>query len=188
MLSLKNRFFNIAVVSFTLTSALLIAIHLSGSDEGLSSKASLSSSLTVTLSGGSNYRGRETRIFNNSIEFGQVSFTDPDLIDNGDAFIEKQYMVLEAIVEMEISGNGFSSGEVTAYRIIPTSESFEKVMTSGVKWGTANAIEIPFTPSTSKISEIQKDTTKMPLRFLYFINRTQFGTLVDTITLTVNVL
>ncbi len=147
-------------------------------------KANVSSSLSVSLEGSRNYRGRETRIFNDNINFGSVSFLNPDLVSNGDAFRESSYLILEASLNMTVVGNGYTQGQIVASRRVSTSESFYKACSSTSNIGTENSVDIPFEPSVTQIRTFDTKTTDIPIRFLYYIDRSQAGSFTDTINLT----
>ncbi|MFH1874311.1 MAG: hypothetical protein ABH859_03885 [Pseudomonadota bacterium] len=152
--------------------------------QSFAASADVSSSLSISLEGGRNYRGRDTRIFNNNLNFGSVSFLNPDLINNGDAFLENSYLILEATLKMTIVGNGYTQGQILANRQISTSETFSKVRSSTSDLGTENSIDILFEPSVTQIKTFDTNTTELSIRFLYYIDRSQSGSFADTINLT----
>jgi len=188
---LNNSYFfrligKISFITFFITLTAISVKPLAGENQPFNTAANVSPSLSLSFTGLRNYRGRQTFIFNDRIDFGEVSFINYKDIDNGDAFLENQYLILDAVIGLNINGSGYTNGQITANRKIITDKAFDQVRFSTHDRGTANSTDIPLDPNTVRIKTFDSNVSQIPLRFLFYINRSQTGRLSDTVQLTIN--
>src|SRR3989338_4118254 len=86
--------------------------------------AQLTPTIQLTLEGGSNQFGKRTSIVNNSLDFGSVTFTHPELTSNGDAFLEDGLLKLEAIFDVGVVLSGTNSVALSLSRLRSSTNPF----------------------------------------------------------------
>ena len=82
--------------------------------------------LQLSLAGGTNPLGKKTFFSGNTIDFGAVTFTQPELITNGDAYLEIGKLRLEAVLNMNLVFGGVASVTLDLTKLKASANSFRE--------------------------------------------------------------
>lgn len=140
--------------------------------------ADVSTGIQLSLTGGSNQSGKITRVFANSIDFGSVSFITPELIANGDAYVENNHLMLEAIVTVGMVFNGATSASMTLKRLRASANPFYETYYSLQMNRQDVKTTIEEDPLQSTLGTFTEQTD-LSLRLVFEISPQQKGHLTD---------
>lgn len=132
----------------------------------------------LTLTGGDNGTGKLTRIIGNSINFGVVTFTKPELISNGDAYLSDGKLHLEAVIDLSLEFGGANAINLDITKLSTSGNAFESTSFSLSTNRGDNLLPIYDYPRQNRIGNFTQsaDTT---LRMVFVINPQQHGRLSD---------
>lgn len=149
--------------------------------------ATASSSIELSIDGGVNQFGKRTVVVGNAIDFGNVSFTHPELIANGDAYLENGYLRLEAIFEVGLVFGGATAVDLTLKKIDPSQHSFHNTHYS-LSTNRSDILEpIYEDPRSNHLTRLVSSST-LALRTVMEISPQQQGRLADRFRLEANAL
>lgn len=150
------------------------------SDAGLF--AQVNPSLSLKVEGGVNDQGRATIITGGQVSFGNVTFTEPQLIGNGDAFLDNQFRLhIEATLKVTVTSGGIDRANVELSRLPGSPNPFANFLFSnGIRREDAMQA-IPTTPEKILIRTIQKGGDSFSLRILGVIEPSQSGAFSETV-------
>lgn len=138
-------------------------------------------SVTLNIGGAVNARGRRTVLTGSSINFGNVLFSQPQLITNGDAFLdEDKYLNLEATLELEGVFGGVSSLSFFISRLSPSTSSFSKLLYSLGTRRSDQVFAVPVFPERRALRESVTTADPFKIRVIGVIQPTQTGALFST--------
>ena len=154
-------------------------------DTKLEMGATVIPSILVTLEGGRNARGKSTAFISNQIDFGNVSFINPDNIANGDAFRQGNNLILEAVLNVSIDFNGADNVSLSLSKLKTSINSFAKSSFSLLNSIDGPSSKILEYPRSSRIATLHEPSTLM-LRLLFDISPQQTGRIYDQFQLEVS--
>jgi hypothetical protein len=135
-------------------------------------------SIELSISEGMNELGKKTFFSGNSIDFGSVSFTHPEKISNGDAFLENGTLKLEAVVNAGIIFSGATAVTLDLKKMKLSQNSFQNAYYS-LSASRANTPSVIFQdPQSNRLASITNPTT-IPLRMVLEISPQQSGYISD---------
>lgn len=140
--------------------------------------ADVVAAIQLSLADGTNSSGKRTRVYLNNISFGSVSFIAPELISNGDSYLEDHHLMLEAIVNVEAVFNGASSASLQLKKMRTSTNPFYKTYYSLLVGRNDIKTEIQEDPLKDDLGIITEPTT-LPLRLVFEISPQQKGHLTD---------
>lgn len=164
---------------------LLLQTRLSESqgDSQMGMLAQVSPAISLSISGGINARGRRTVLSGQSIVFGNVIYTQPDLIGNGDAFLDnQQHLQIEATLNIGVvSGGGVPKVGVQLSRLPGSPNPFAEVRyATGLRREDPTQAISTF-PEQVTLGELPQGGGSMALRVLGVITPSQSGTFSETV-------
>lgn len=149
--------------------------------------ATAGSSIELSIDGGVNQFGKRTVVVGNAIDFGNVSFTHPELIANGDAYLENGYLRLEAIFEVGLVFGGATAVDLTLKKIDPSQHSFHNTYYS-LSTNRSDILQpIYEDPRSNHLARLVSSST-LTLRTVMEISPQQQGRLADRFRLEANAL
>lgn len=140
--------------------------------------ASVTSEIQLTLRGAKNQFGKSTSLNGPAIEFGLVSFINPELISNGDAYTENNHLMLEAITQVDLTFNGPSSVALSLKKFRLSDNPFYKTYYSLSTSRTQVPEEIQTDPQQSRLTSVTESST-INLRLIFEISPRQQGKIFD---------
>lgn len=138
----------------------------------------LASSIQLGLLEGTNQTGRKTYLAGGNIDFGEVSFVHPELIGNGDAYLQAGRLRLEAVVNVDVTFSGASSINLQLTRLNASTNSFDKTYYSLSVNRSDELLEIYDEPRFNLITTVNETLTQ-PLRMVLEIKPQQQGRIYD---------
>lgn len=140
--------------------------------------ADIMTGIQLALSGGTNQSGRRTILSNSILDFGSVSFITPELIANGDSFLENNHLMLEAVVNVDIVFNGTNAVFTKLSKLRTSTNPFYKTYYSLTTSRSGTKTEIQEDPIKSDLTTITEPST-ITLRMLFEVSPQQTGRLSD---------
>lgn len=141
--------------------------------------AMLSPTIALELSGGTNQFGQRTLLSGMGINFGTVTFTHPELIVNGAAYLQQGNLQLEAVVNVGITFSGASAVQLSISRLRVSANSFHKTYYSP----SINRSDVPTViyddPQKNQIGTVTQGQTSIPIRLVMGITPQQTGRISD---------
>lgn len=96
------------------------------STPNLETGVTLEPALEIGITGGTNPLGKKTLFAGGGINFGTISFTHPERISNGDAYLKNNLLHLEAIMQVSVTFNGFDSVALELKKLPSGGNSFHQ--------------------------------------------------------------
>ncbi len=164
---------------------LLIAPSMSNSDDSstVAAGTQIIPSLSISVTGGTNQYGKKTLFDGTSINFGGVSFIHPELIINGDAYLQGGDLMLEAVIGTDITFNGTNMIGLSLTRLIASANPFSETYYSLSLSRSDNPTIILQDPQSNRICELMTSGT-VTIKMLFRIKAQQTGSLTDRFRLT----
>lgn len=144
--------------------------------------ASVGTDLQLTLSGGSNEKGKRTLLLSNAIQFGKVSFVKTDAMTTGDAYLNNGSLMLEAIIDTATVFNGTSQVSLQLSKNSDSANAFHQVYYSLAKSRSQPLEKVKVTPSKNLLKTIRK-STDFSVRIVFEIAPQQKGEFYDELKL-----
>lgn len=134
--------------------------------------------IQITITGGINAYGKQTIFSGSGVDFGSVNFVHPEFIGNGDAYIQNDRLVLEAVLDLGIAYSGLTSVAVNLTKIGGSANPFYKSSYGLNLDRSAVPIEFQTEPQYDTITTL---TTPghVTLRMLFEITPKQSGALTE---------
>lgn len=134
--------------------------------------------IQITITGGVNVYGKQT-IFNGSgVDFGSVNFVHPEFIGNGDAYIQNDRLILEAILDLGIAYSGLSSVVVNLTKIGGSANPFNKCSYSLSLNRSSLSIEVQTEPQFNPVVTLA-NPGHTTLRMLFELTPKQSGAMTE---------
>ncbi len=134
--------------------------------------------IEIGLAEGVNSFGKKTIFAGNSIDFGNVTFIHPELVFNGDAYLEKGYLRLEAVINIGITFGGTSSVALNLTRVKKTARSFHETYFS-LSTNRSDLVQAVFEePQNNRLTTLTSSAT-IPLRIIMEVSPSQQGRMTD---------
>lgn len=144
--------------------------------------AQVSPSLSLKVEGGVNDLGRATIITGGQIAFGNVTFAEPQLISNGDAYLNNQFRLsIEATLKVTVTSGGINQANVELTRPLDSANPFASILFSNGTRREDATQSVPKTPERVLIRTVQNGGAVFPLRIIGIIEPTQSGTFSETV-------
>lgn len=134
--------------------------------------------LNITVGDGSNLYGRRTIFSGSGVDFGKVTFTNPSLVGNGDAYVASNRLWLEAILDISISFSGLTAATVELSKSAGSANPFSVALFSMSKNRSELAVEILTEPRGNQLTTINAPTT-FPVRLVFGVSPQQSGNIGD---------
>lgn len=141
--------------------------------------------IKLEITGGNNQTGRRTIVLNNSINFGTVSFIHPETIANGDSYLENGHLLLEAVVDLDVTFSGTNSVLLELSKLKLSTNSFYRTYHSLSIDRSQKPEETQTDPSKSQLKAVTNSET-VPLRLVFEITPQQTGAISDRFRLEAN--
>lgn len=155
----------------------------SGTDVGVT----LNPSIQITLTEGTNQFGKKTILLGNNIDFGTVTFTHPEAVSNGDAYVESGFLRLEAVLNVGVVFGGVSSVGLDLKKLKVSPTPFHQVYYSLSMDRSSVNTTILEDPLSNRLSTLT-GSDSVPLKLIFEINPSQKGRLTDRLRLEANAL
>ncbi len=151
------------------------------SDLGL--LAQVSPSVSLAISGGTNALGRRTITSGNTIAFGNIIYTQPELIANGDAFLDSEKQLnIEATLSVDVTLGGISKVVVDISHTPGSPNAFSQFLFSPGLRRSDPAQKIPDFPQSIVIKEIQQGSNgTIPIRVMGVVDPSKSGNFSDNV-------
>jgi|APSaa5957512535_1039671.scaffolds.fasta_scaffold69460_2 hypothetical protein len=140
--------------------------------------ASPETSIQIDLVGGTNQNNRKTFLTAGAIDFGSVSFIHPELIANGDAYVENGVLKLESIINVELIFNGADSVRTSLSKLRVSSNPFSKSYYSLSTTRSHSLTEILEDPNKNDLGAVTEPST-LTVRVVFDILPSQKGRISD---------
>lgn len=140
--------------------------------------ADITTGVQLQMAGGSNQNGKRTLLQGTSINFGAVSFINPEFTTNGDAYLENNHLMLETIIDIGVVFNGATSVSMQLNKQRASINPFYKTYYSLSVNRTSTKTETAEDPLWSPLTTITEPAT-VSLRMVYEILPQQKGRLTD---------
>lgn len=140
--------------------------------------ATVTTGIQLALSEGTNQFGKRTLLYGNAVNFGSVSFINPERIINGDAYLEDGLLVLEAVINFDIIFNGANAVFLQLSKLHASTNPFHKAGYSLAINRATTATEILTDPSKNTLATIT-ESKSIPLRLTFEISPQQQGKISD---------
>jgi len=85
--------------------------------------------LQISIRDGVSLYGHRTIFTGSGVDFGRVTFTNPELIGNGDAYVDNNKLYVEAILDIGIIFSGLLSVHVDLSKLMGAPNGFKNVFT-----------------------------------------------------------
>lgn len=156
-------------------------VHLQAQNQKVSDMdvgAVVNAGIEIGLSEGVNPSGKKTIFAGNAIDFGSVTFTHPELVFNGDAYLEKGYLRLEAIINFGVTFGGTPSVALDLTRVKKTPRSFHETYFS-LSTNRSDLVQAVFEePQSNRLTTLTSSST-IPLRMIMEVSPSQQGRMTD---------
>lgn len=149
-----------------------------GEASSVAMAAELESSIQISLSEGTNQSGKKTYLVGNAINFGDISFIHPELISNGDAYLENGHLKLEAVLNIGVVFSGASQALLDITRLLASTNPFTKTYYSLSTNRSDTLSEVYDEPRSNRLTAITESAT-VPVRLVLEIKPQQQGKLSD---------
>lgn len=134
--------------------------------------------LQISIRDEVNAYGRRTLFTGSGVEFGTVSFTHPELIGNGDAYIQNNRLMLEAVLAISIMYNGVNAVQVDLTKVAGSPNPFKGTYFDLNKNRATMPIEILMEPRANRLLTMTTPGT-LTLRLVFEVSPQQSGGLSD---------
>ncbi|MBI2981212.1 MAG: hypothetical protein HYY44_02750 [Deltaproteobacteria bacterium] len=145
---------------------------------GVDVGAQVDRSLSISLEGGTNPFGKKSFFTGNAIDFGQVTFTQPELVTSGDAYREKGRLRLEAILNVGVVFGGLNAVTLDLTRLKLAANSFRETYFSPSTNRSDPLTVVLQDPEKNRITTLTQEGT-IPLRVVMEISPEQHGRFTD---------
>lgn len=159
---------------------LCLFLHKEGLTSTMDVGANVESEIQISFEGGKNQHAKQTTLVGTAINFGSVSFVNPSLIGTGDAYLEKNYLILEGVIDVGIAFNVVSRASLYAKKLNVSDNPFDNVYYSLSLSRSDPGTEIQTDPRRNTLTSITESST-VPVRFLFKISPKQEGRIYDRI-------
>lgn len=175
----KNSVFVSLAATLSLALSLLVlADRLYAQSGSVDIGASVDSEIQLALRGVRNNFGKLTTLNGPAIQFGTVSFVNPETISNGDAYLENNHLMLEASTQVDITFNGATSVALSLKKMHLSDNPFYKTYYSLSTARTQPPEEIQMDPLESRLTSVTESST-IDLRLVFEISPRQQGRIFD---------
>lgn len=179
---LKKRDLLIQVVALVLMIVVFNTTSTQADPNPFQFTASVSTDLQLTISGGNNERGKRTLLMGDSIQFGQVSFVQPETISTGDAYLDNGSLMLEAILDVNTVFNGTNQVRINLNKYSDSSNPFNEIYYS-LSTSRAQSLEkVQTSPAKNPLKTIRR-SSEFSLRVVFEIAPQQKGDFYDRLKL-----
>lgn len=151
----------------------------------LETSATVVPSILIDIEGGRNVRGKNTRFANNLIDFGKISFTNPENIPNGDAFRKDDVLTLEAVLDVAVDFNGTNQVNMSLSKLKTSSNPFSNTSFSLFDYSQTSGKTIFEYPQANRVTSLRK-SGKVSLHLFFDIAAEQTGRVYDQFQLEVS--
>lgn len=134
--------------------------------------------LQISIRDEVNAYGRRTLFTGSGVEFGSVSFTHPELIGNGDAYIQNNRLMLEAVLNISIMYNGVNTVQVDLTKVAGSPNPFKNAYYDLSKNRATMPIEILMEPRANRLATMVNPGA-FTLRLVFEVSPQQSGALSD---------
>lgn len=174
----KNSFISLATTLSLVLSLLVLADRLYAQSGSVDIGASVDSEVQLALRGVRNNFGKLTTLNGPAIQFGTVSFVNPETISNGDAYLENNHLMLEASTQVDITFNSANSVALSLKKMHLSDNPFYKTYYSLSTARTQPPEEIQMDPLESRLTSVTESST-IDLRLVFEISPRQQGRIFD---------
>ena len=116
--------------------------------------ARIRGNVTIELDGGRNEFGKQTTLSGNSIDFGVVSFASD--VANGDAYLYNENLMLEAILEVDVTFSAARKASVYLSKLRHSTRSFNNNYFSTEQKRTTRLTKILENPQKNTVATLTK--------------------------------
>lgn len=134
--------------------------------------------LQISIQDGTNLYGRRTIFSGSGVEFGRVTFTNPGLIGNGDAYTDDNRLYLEAILNVGITYSGLLAVTLDLSKLAGAANPFKNVLFSLSKNRSELAVEVLTEPRANRLATLTAPAT-IPVRLVFEVSPQQSGNIAD---------
>ncbi|MFH1653686.1 MAG: hypothetical protein ABIE74_06485 [Pseudomonadota bacterium] len=171
-------------ISFLFPKSVIVLFGQTANDSQVEMGATVNPTIQITLSGGSNQFGKSTILTGDAVDFGNVAFTHPELVSNGDAFLnDKGNLVLEAVLNVAIIFSGIDSVGVELTRLYASPSSFSNSYYS-LSTNRSDIGDVIYTYPQFNRVDVLSGANTITLRMLLEISPQQSGKITDRFRLT----
>lgn len=135
--------------------------------------------LQIGLENGTNQEGRQTFVSGNSVPFGSVMFTHPELVTNGAAYLKDGNLILEAVVNVRVVYGGATSVALDLTRQQASTNSFRQTYYSLSVNRGETPVAIYTDPQKNRVATLTAGNSLQPIRLLMEITPQQTGRISD---------
>lgn len=164
----------LALVSTSIFSPLAGAIDTPNLNFGVT----VNPELQISIRDEVNAYGRRTLFTGSGVNFGSVSFTHPELIGNGDAYIQNNRLMLEAVLSIAIAYNGVNTVQVDLTKVAGSPAPFKGTYFDLSKNRATMPIEVLLEPRSNRLTTMSNPGS-FTLRLVFEVSPQQSGALSD---------
>lgn len=140
--------------------------------------ATVPPALQIRVDGGTNQYGKRTIFSGSGVDFGTVTFTHPELVGNGDAYIANDKLMLESVLEVTTTFNGLQAVRVDLSKLAGSPNPFHRTSYSLSNNRSELPTEILTEPQANRLTTMMNPGT-FAVRMVFEIVAQQSGTLSD---------
>lgn len=138
----------------------------------------LEPALEIRLGEGTNLFGKRTLFAGSGLHFGSISFTHPERISNGDAYLQNGHLYLEAVINVALTFNGVDSVSLDIKKLPVSSNPFYKTSFSTSLQRSVTPEPVFEDPRNTQVNTFTK-STEFPLRMVLELSPQQKGYIYD---------
>jgi len=139
----------------------------------------------ISVKGGTNEFGKKTIFSGSGVGFGQVNFTQPELISNGDAYRIHHNLRIEAILILSIDYSGLNKINIRLSKLDVSSNPFHESYYS-LSTNRVDVAQVIFDEPRKNLLKTLKNPGKVLLRMMFDITPRQKGRISDRFRITVS--
>jgi hypothetical protein len=139
--------------------------------------ASVVPTIALRLSSGANQFGQTTMLNGASIDFGLVTFTHPERVANGAAYLEQGNLRLEAVTLIETIFSGANAVAIDLSQLPLTDGAFHRVYYSTSTNRSVTPDVVSTHPQKDRIDTVTSGQTNLNIRLVMEITPQQSGRL-----------
>lgn len=140
--------------------------------------ATVNPTLQLSINGGVNAYGKRTLFIGSGVDFGVVTFTHPDLVGNGDAYLSGGNLMLESILDVTATFSGLPSVRIDLSKFVGAANPFKHTYCSLAVNRAEPLVEILVEPQANHLTAMTTPGT-FTLRMVFEIIAQQGGMLAD---------
>lgn len=146
----------------------------------LGASATVQSAASISVGGALTSDGKQTLFSGGGIDFGQVSFLQPELVSNGSAYRVGGLLRLEAVFDVNVQFGGVNTVLVRLSKVQVSTNRFEEIYYTTSVLRSAVPVKVMEYPDRTEVTRLTTPET-VKLRLLFDLTPQHQGTVKDRV-------